>query len=102
MYDILGNVIAPVVVSLTVGVLYYVASTVRKWSKVQEKHNRILFGEDELSEWNGIVPIVIENKRVNIENRRAMLMLVNVLISEGVIKTSKNVEEIVCILSKEV
>jgi len=65
--------------------LIYISNTVRKIWADQQKHTRVLFGEDGIEEWEGLISVAKENRKCILENRRAIISILNILITKEII-----------------
>jgi hypothetical protein len=88
-----------VAVTIITATLIYISNTVRKIWADQQKHTRALFGEDGISEWEGLITVAQENRKCILENRRAILAILNILITKGIIDpTDPEIIEVLKIL----
>lgn len=85
MIEIISDIIVGVAIATICSTLVYITNTVRKIWRDQQKHTRVLFGEDGISEWEGLIKVAQENRKCILENRRAILAILNILISKEVI-----------------
>lgn len=81
----IDGVITGVAVAIIAATLFYISNTVRKIWADQQKHTRALFGEDGISEWEGLITVAKENRKCILENRRAILAILNILITKEII-----------------
>ena len=81
----IDSVITGVAVAIIAATLFYISNTFRKIWADQQKHTRVLFGEDGISEWEGLITVAEENRKCILENRRAILAIFNILITKEII-----------------
>ncbi|MCK9327663.1 MAG: hypothetical protein M0P69_19365 [Bacteroidales bacterium] len=82
------TIFAGLSVAVIAATLFYISNTVRKIWADQQKHTRVLFGEDGISEWEGLITVAKENRKCILENRRAILAILNILIVKEIIDPS--------------
>jgi hypothetical protein len=93
------GIITGVAVTIIAATLIYISNTVRKIWADQQKHSRVLFGEDGISEWEGLITVAKENRKCILENRRAILAILNILITKEIIDpTDPEIIEVLKIL----
>lgn len=96
------NIISPVLSTIILAVLGYFIKTNRDVIKItkeimesHDKYNRILFGEKDIEEWEGVIAMLFEVKKCTKDNKRALRIILNKLIENNLI--DKNEHNIKCI-----
>jgi hypothetical protein len=108
-YDIsLGSLIVGVVGTLLSAFILYLS---RKVSTVIElihthdenlrKFERILFGDPDIQEWEGLVKISLANKKYSINDRRAFIILISKLCKNKALEMDNELTEAIDLLKKE-
>lgn len=82
------GILTGIAIAIISATLIYISNTVRKIWADQQKHTRVLFGEDGVSEWEGLISVARENRKCILENRRAILAILNILITKEIIDPS--------------
>lgn len=80
--------------AITTG-LGYVIYLVRRIDTTLERHERVLFGDANVSEWEGLVRTSVNIKKHEMINRESFLALVQILISSGVINPDDDVKQMI-------
>lgn len=99
-------VITSLVVAVVVGVLsYYVNQMLLQNTKIlkqnkklienQSKYDRILFGEEDVDQWKGIIALIFEMKTDIVNNKRALTGIIDkLLINEIVDKNDEDLKKL--------
>lgn len=74
-------------VAVGVGVpgILYIVKRIHRISELSEKHERILFGEENKEMWEGLVTICLANRKYSINDRKAFISLISILNKNGVV-----------------
>lgn len=83
--DVVWKIIVSVVGTLLVAAIIYMVREVRKLVKLIERHEKILFGDQDISSWEGIVKIALDNRKYSVNDRRAFIELIRILNKNKVI-----------------
>ncbi len=93
-FDInLGSIIIGIVGTAVTGVLTYLVREVRRLIRLIERHEKVLFGDSDIEEWEGLVKLTLANKRYSINDRRAFIYLISILCRNKTIEMDGELEE---------
>lgn len=99
--DILDKIIIAIVSGAILALLTYLVRTVRATYTMLQKHEKILFGDSDIQEWEGIVKIAIANRKYTIADRRAFIALVSTLCKTNTIILDDDLRDAIDTLKKE-
>lgn len=71
--------------TLITSLLLYLVREVRRLVHLIERHEKVLFGDSDIQEWEGLVKICISNRKYAIDDRRAFIYLVSILCKNNII-----------------
>lgn len=101
-FDInLGSIIIGVVGTAISLILAYLVRETRKLIKLIERHEKVLYGDPDIQDWDGLVKVALSNKRYSINERRAFIYLISILCRNKVIEMDKELEETLDQLKKD-
>lgn len=84
-----------------VAVLGWLVKEVRALIKLIKRHEKVLFGDEDISDWDGLVKICLANKKYSINDRRAFIALISILHRNKVIDVDSELQESIDILKRE-
>lgn len=87
MFD-LSSILSTVISTIIIAILTYLTIIFKKNNEImsnildkQEKYDRILFGEEDITEWAGIIKIITDIKDSTRENKYIIRIITNKLIN---------------------
>lgn len=89
----LGNLIIGVVGTAITAALTYLVRETRRLVRLIERHEKVLFGDQDIEDWEGLVKLALANRRYSINDRRAFIYLISILCRNKVIEMDKELEE---------
>lgn len=101
MDDFLYKILVTIVGFLIVSLLTYLSINVRKVIKLIERHEKVLYGDSDITDWSGLVKISLKNREYSINDRRAFILLVQILCRNKIIDLDPELKELLDILKKE-
>jgi hypothetical protein len=105
MVDIIDDftlkIIIAVAASLITAAILYLARVVNKLVKLIERHEKILYGDPDITDWPGLVKISLNQREYGINDRRAFILLVQILCRNKTIELDGELKEILDIIKKE-
>ncbi len=88
MFD-LSSILSTVISTIIIAILTYLTIIFKKNNEImnnilekQEKYDRILFGEEDITEWSGIIKIMTDLKDSTRENRYIIRIITNKLVNK--------------------
>lgn len=75
----LGSIIVGVVGAAITATLTYLVREVRRLIRLIERHEKVLFGDTDIQDWDGVVNICLANRRYSVNDRRAFIYLISIL-----------------------
>jgi len=91
--DYLIKIAAGVTTTVAISLLYYIGNRVNRISKLLDKHEKVLFGDADIEEWQGVVKITISNRKYTLSDRKALIELINILKSNGTIELTEDLRD---------
>lgn len=88
MFD-LSSILSTVISTIIIAILTYLTIIFKKNNEImnnilekQEKYDRILFGEEDITEWSGIIKIMTDLRDSTRENRYIIRIITNKLVNK--------------------
>jgi len=97
----LENIIIGVVGSAITLTLTYLVREVRRLIHLIERHEKVLFGDTDIKDWNGVVNICLANRRYSMNDRRAFIYLISILCRNKTIEMDSELSEALEHLKKD-
>lgn len=87
-----------IIVGLSVPLLIYLIKSILNVNRLLKRHEKILFGDDDIKAWEGIVEITLANRKYTINDRRALIELINMLTKNKIIEIDEDYKKTLDIL----
>lgn len=65
--------------TLITSLLLYLVREVRRLVHLIERHEKVLFGDSDIQDWDGLVKICLANRKYATDDRRAFIYLISIL-----------------------
>jgi hypothetical protein len=105
MFDIMDDgvwkIAVTIVGSLLVAALLYLARVVNRFVKLIERHEKVLYGDQDIADWVGLVKISLNNREYSITSRRVLILLVSILCRNKTIELDPELKELLDLLKKD-
>ena len=99
--ELIYPVLAAIVIALILYAFGWIVKAITKFTESlnavierQEKQERILFGEEGVDNWDGLIKVVIDNQKHNTQCRYALIELINVLRKKDIIDYDDDIQQI--------
>lgn len=101
-FDIsLGSLIVGVIGTLLTTLIIYLIREVRILVRLIKRHEKVLFGDPDIEDWNGLVKMCLASKKYSINDRRAFIALISILCRNKIIELDGELTESMELLKKE-
>lgn len=97
----LGSMIVGIIGTLLSALIIYLTREVRRLVRLIERHEKVLFGDPDIEDWNGLVKMCLASKKYSINDRRAFIALISILCRNKTIELDGELTESIEILKKE-
>ena len=101
MDDGVWKIVVTVVGSLLVTSILWVVRELRRLIKLIERHEKVLFGDTDISDWVGLVKISLSNRQYSIIERKALVLLIQILCRNKTIELDSDLKDVLELLKKE-
>lgn len=99
--DVVLQITATIISSLILAGIFYLIHLVRKLIDRVELHDRVMFGEDGVDSWKGIIALLAETSKCAKENRRAVVELIEYLYDHNFIESTSPIMKLIYPALKE-
>ena len=95
------SIIVGITGAIIIAVLGWLVKETRTLIKLIKRHEKVLFGDEDISDWDGLVNICLANKKYSINDRRAFIALISILHRNKIIDFDSELQESIDILKRE-
>jgi len=89
----LSSLVTGIVGTAITSVLVYLVRETRRLIRLIERHEKILFGDTDIEDWDGIVKMCLSNRKYMNNDRRAFIYLISILCKNKTIEMDSELSE---------
>lgn len=97
----IGTIITGIAIAIIIALLTYLTKEIRRLINLIQRHEKVLFGDIDIQDWDGLIKICLSNKKYSISDRRAFIALVSILCKNKVIEMDDELRDSIETLKKE-